>query len=1718
MSVTCPPQGRRIVALVSTCNRQQLLLSRALPSINIQSSPCDHVVLIDDGDQRVDRAQIEHFSSECDLPISLLTNRRTKGASGAWNTGIDHLARNCLDPSLVYVALLDDDDAWHSSHLALIESAIDKGADVIATGFRRLVDTEPGEVLMPPQELRPADFLVGNPGIQPTSLVVRLDRLLEAGGFDEALYSCTDRDLCIRLARLPGIHYQALNQITADHFACTDRARLCTPGSAARTSGLQGFFSKHSPEMNTAQKVGFRERAESLFNWSPDPEFEPKLPEEVMLLPAAGDPLHLIVGLISDSGRCGPLNDLLTDLAELRDDAGLSGLDVLILENGSATPGETCILDVTQRWREQNLRVHLISCVERDAASQGGELPTIAAHGQRWAISQARTALQTYLYHFAVKRPGSVVWIVDDDMRLDPLIDTSGRKQRTRLPLANRLSQLKTQGVDIAIGPYTGAPPLPVLSTVRVQMVDLLASLRWIECLGQTQPLPDRRADNRRLREGRRDYYYDLSHGETDRLESAFLLEPATTGETVAHALSRLTGQLGRLLSGEQIFRPLSVAAAEVNAFISKESLHRGGNTFVFNIETLVDAPNAVPDIDGRPTRRSDMMWALLQRHQFNRRVVSVPLPTYHAREALKTSSDEDERCLADDIRGFAVFTAMRDYLAEPDIDLGSRAEKYREERLAAFRLAVYRVRGLARELQVLAERPAFAEHSRALRSFADEVLSRFDLELLDRVVTNVRNFNGTQAQSFLAELPNTLEQHRLRILKAPLVEKQLQAQRVRLAERALKILHADMPSSSLWPLGAGSEAVVLTDGERVFKVFDSWNNRDSAAAQQRLHALVGRWPRGPGLYPLQAFQKSGKCSILSYPYEPSEPYLGGQGAGLVDLMADCWNQGLVCRNIHPKNLRVVGSQVRLIDYGGDLLLREDSINYESEFKAMCRRAFLSWRFWNRFDLPDLMRSSIKQDDLPELTGFDVFDLAVQQAIGMLEFPDPVLERALALNHARTLDFGCGKGAISAELARRGHTVVAYDPDATLKPRLQAMTELGVTPASSVEVALSGGRFDLVICRRVICLLHDDALTQVLDELRRSVDEHGRVLLALCHPLHAPHMNTHEVVALGAKPQDSESVFTWTKRHRRSSRLLHEVHRPERMLLRAISRAGFRMVGRHERLAISLDRFEYASDLLVFELAPAEKPAVSLMLKACAMEAETLTHQVRHLVTQLESPRPFSEVVLVLDNRRDGFLRQHAAGDLDRLHAEALILQQHGWIDRIIHAPESGPESLRLNRLWLGQDRNDTHAANGAPLSATFMGFESIRTRWVLQVDVDVIIGRKDSSHDYLADMLEAMAQDEKAVTVAFNIAHTESQPYTEQGSAGPWRAEVRNCILDLQRLQALLPLCDSEEVTLPTWHRALDQRIRSSGAHSLRGGDHRTFFVHPANEHKQTSNIAYWRMVSRIAHGDLLARQFNSVDLVATPKDWVTPTRFEPFVFVIAGRNVPSSRFLRCLKSVLTQRNGDWGAVVIDDDSSASLSMHLEVLCANHAERITFLRNPVRQGLLSNTVEAIRHHVGNPDSVIITLDADDCLIGSDVLDVLAEQYGDGADLTVGSMCRTDKRADYPVSFQDARSKRGGNVWQHLRSFRKRLFDELPDEQLRIDGSYVDLASDWALMLPLAELARSPRWIRTPLYLHEPGGVRNERHRAEREQVIATLVARPAQHTLTSGDTLRDSK
>ena len=94
------------------------------------------------------------------------------------------------------------------------------------------------------------------------------------------------------------------------------------------------------------------------------------------------------------------------------------------------------------------------------------------------------------------------------------------------------------------------------------------------------------------------------------------------------------------------------------------------------------------------------------------------------------------------------------------------------------------------------------------------------------------------------------------------------------------------------------------------------------------------------------------------------------------------------------------------------------------------------------------------------------------------------------------------------------------------------------------------------------------------------------------------------------------------------------------------------------------------------------------------------------------------------------------------------------------------------------------------------------------------------------------------------------------------------------------------------------------------------------------------------------------------------------------------------------------------------------------------------------------------------------------------------------------------------------NVWQHLRSFRKRLFDAIPDEALRLDGAYVDLAADWAFMLPIVEMAEKPSYIFESLYLYEPSGMGKDpagRTAARRPSRISSPRVRPRRRRIDTG-------
>ncbi|MEM4218321.1 MAG: glycosyltransferase family A protein, partial [Candidatus Methanomethylicaceae archaeon] len=146
-------QRWEVVALVATRDRTKLLRSRSLKSILRQSHKPSRIVIVDDSRKHASQEEVRATVQELQQGgycTDLLKNRRTPGASGTWNSGLDHIRRQYKDPTMIYVAFLDDDDSWCPSHIKqCLKTALSKELDVVATSFKRVTDNGLEKVIEP---------------------------------------------------------------------------------------------------------------------------------------------------------------------------------------------------------------------------------------------------------------------------------------------------------------------------------------------------------------------------------------------------------------------------------------------------------------------------------------------------------------------------------------------------------------------------------------------------------------------------------------------------------------------------------------------------------------------------------------------------------------------------------------------------------------------------------------------------------------------------------------------------------------------------------------------------------------------------------------------------------------------------------------------------------------------------------------------------------------------------------------------------------------------------------------------------------------------------------------------------------------------------------------------------------------------------------------------------------------------------------------------------------------------------------------------------------------------------------------------------------------------------------------------------------------------------------------------------------------------------------
>lgn len=1712
-------EGPRVVAIMASRGREDRFLDRSIGSVVAQSRLPDVLVVVLDIDDETHAERIR--ASTIDMvagrfPVVFLRNERSKGPSGAWNTGLDWAHREWSNPEAIYVAAIDDDDAWESGHVeACLTKAVESDLDMVAADLLRVEqEGDLGKRLSAPPTLCVQTLLAKGQHIQGSNLFVRLSRLLEAGLFDEQLPSCTDRDLVARLALLDRFRYASLQRCTVRHYADPRPDRCSTPGSDAKVRGLTGFCAKWAGAMTEETRGQFEARGRSLFQWSMQEVGEPPVPEfhhGISKFPEAA--VSLVVGIIVDPARPQLVDPLLAQLAGLGVNPRIAGLEVLLLENGAAKTDRLALSQLVQRWQSKGLRCFLLTKEQQESDDRAGHFgPSFECGTARAPIAIARTRISVYAARHALLRPGAWVWLLDDDVRLcGPQADGSEFVS----PDIDRLLALASGGVRVVYGPVVGAPPLPFLACLRTQAVDALQFL--IECEFRSGPVDLGKAQSRALalRQQARDYYYDNSRRDTGLLETPFPIAASLDTGDRAELARRLAAQLPRALAGEQVTRPLCLMSNDD----VPNSLRRGPSALWFHPEDLLLAPNSMARIDGAATRRSDMLVALISRDVFGLRSVESPaIAVSQDRSDLDPAPDAAK--LKDDIFGYALYSAVEDVLKAPcaklapsqlgclclsdeQLDLAiDKFRKYLDERCFALSLSAWRLRGVASSARAWLERNR-GQVSEEMLAPAERIvasLASFSEALAPEIAEQIRSsgveLSDATLRASFAALASNIEQFRHGAAGGLDIRGALQEQRIAMAHGAVERAFG---VSSLRYLGAGTEGVVLADDVHVYKVIDYWKARDFHRAVSFLRDRAGRPTSSVALPPIEAFVFTAGTAVLMTPYCETQPYIGDCGPGLVRLLRDARRLGLVCRNVHPKNLRVRGEDVVLVDYGADL--REFDA---SEFLSMAKRCWLSWRWSHRADLSVLMRRSLTEEHLPELQGFDRF-LATLDVPGLGQVLDPLLlELAGEVRGRGVLDFGCGKGRLAIKLASLGAEVVGYDPNpVAVWPSTQAATMGSPSFTAELAEAMTRGPFDAVIASLVLCEIREESeYRQALLDLRSAVKADGRVIIAVCNPFHTFGGST-PLHSARRVPNDVtyDDVFVLEECVAGCGEPRADVHRPLHRLRRDLLRAGLRIESVHQTEAVDLDRFEPASDFLVLVARPVKRrnAPCSLIVKACPQEWETVDAQVRHIVDTLTDPLAFEEHVLAVDSRRAGYPRAYGAGDVASFERAVNGLVRAGYIDRVVQAPEDPELRRSCNQRWFALDSDAARAVNGQATLAFLAALESCSTPLALQLDLDLMLCRAGPGHDWFAQIESVFAKDPRAVSVSLGIAATVSRDY----EPGPWRIESRGCVVHLGRLLGLRPLSNAlegEMLALP-WHRALDRHVASGVASSYRGADPRFFFVHPQNQTKEPR--AEWMLaLDGISRGRMPADQVGRVDWVGNWKQNLPRERCERFVFVLTGRNVPPGRMRRCLDSIVSQRQEDWGAVIVDDGSSALSAEFLELWCAGHSDKVTLLRPRLRRGQLANLNDAIRSVCTNPESVIITVDLDDELIGAEVLDLLAARYAEGADATVGSMLRTDKHRIYEVSFDAPRLRRGGNVWQHLRTFRKHLFDALSEDDLKVGDRFVELATDWAFMLPIIERARHPVWIRQPLYLYEPSGVGKGADRSVREREIADLCAR----------------
>lgn len=223
------------VSVIIPCYKQAHLLSYAIESVLSHKKIRTELIVVDDGSPDNVAAVTERYRGNV-----IYVRQPNSGLSAARNAGIRHAGGEL-------VLFLDADDFLFDNTLDAYVHVADKypSAHVFCGGFRTVYAdcTVLQEYQARPIPADPFHYLLKNCNQWPVhAIAVRRHKLLEAGGFDNALKSMEDWDMWLRMASL-GFNFVKVPIISAAYRQLPDS--MSTNGTRMWRSGLT-VLAKHA--------------------------------------------------------------------------------------------------------------------------------------------------------------------------------------------------------------------------------------------------------------------------------------------------------------------------------------------------------------------------------------------------------------------------------------------------------------------------------------------------------------------------------------------------------------------------------------------------------------------------------------------------------------------------------------------------------------------------------------------------------------------------------------------------------------------------------------------------------------------------------------------------------------------------------------------------------------------------------------------------------------------------------------------------------------------------------------------------------------------------------------------------------------------------------------------------------------------------------------------------------------------------------------------------------------------------------------------------------------------------------------------------------------------------------------------------------------------------------------------------------------------------------